>query len=123
MSRVNGVAVHPHVRGADSIASAALIAGSTVHPHVRGADGVEALVDFVADRFIPTCVGQIDVQYRRRFSDGRFIPTCVGQIFRQAVEYQPHAGSSPRAWGRFVQKYEEKELDAVHPHVRGADGE
>ena len=97
----------------------------------------------------------------RRVSSSRFIPTCVGQIRSSAVcscarSVHPHvrgadswcwsggmapAGSSPRAWGRFLHRRVNglarrfiptcvgqmaagrtpPPPGSVHPHVRGAD--
>ena len=57
------------------------VAVFAVHPHVRGAD--------IPERHV-------------RGEVARFIPTCVGQIAFQSIAALIYAGSSPRAWGRFI---------------------
>ena len=54
----------------------------TVHPHVRGAN-----------------------VFRQRAVKGeaRFIPTCVGQMNVLKQPFLRKSGSSPRAWGKFVE--------------------
>ena len=93
-----------------------------VHPHVRGEDVARVELGGLVTRFTPTCVGKM--------------------VF-QSSEYYDETGSPPRAWGRclltalgggiarFTPTCVGKipwrctvlPLDAVHPHVRGEDGE
>ena len=135
-------------------------AASAVHPHVRGADCAGAHMGRSAIGSSPRAWGRF-VLPGRRVSSSRFIPTCVGQIRSSAVcscarSVHPHvrgadswcwsggmapAGSSPRAWGRFLHRRVNglarrfiptcvgqmaagrtpPPPGSVHPHVRGAD--
>ena len=123
--RSSGVAVHPHVRGADfRLASACRprfiptcvgqmpsTSTAAVHPHVRGADPRPMRARAVH----PHVRGQIarapwtdppvhphvrGADVRRACIGGgpRFIPTCVGQMPNR--RHLAAGGSSPRAWGR-----------------------
>ena len=96
---VNDVAVHPHVRGADS--------------------GFERDV-IPSRRFIPTCVGQTS-----RWATNHLVQSVhphvrgadpVPRDFSKARD-----GSSPRAWGRRTGHRYRAAAGPVHPHVRGAD--
>ena len=117
------ISVHPHVRGADDLLDVQSGKAHPVHPHVRGADFSIGLVTVPLLRFIPTCVGQIiegsvkslkaAVHPHVRGADvnvqsaeiiiQRFIPTCVGQMRSAQFSVATVYGSSPRAWGRFIE--------------------
>ena len=132
-----------------------------VHPHVRGADSLSQRILSAESRFIPTCVGQMASAMAVRVLEdgssprawGRLIPAARGRAVgavhphvRGADACQQripssHCGSSPRAWGRWegacdgvlslrfiptcVGQIARSALRhaplPVHPHVRGAD--
>ena len=76
------ISVHPHVRGADDLLDVQSGKAHPVHPHVRGADVNVQSAEIIIQRFIPTCVGQM-----------RSAQFSVATVY----------GSSPRAWGRFIE--------------------
>ena len=93
-------AVHPHVCGADAAPPSRHRLSRAVHPHVCGADCVYA---------------------QRNGNPQRFTPTCVGQMVTIACAISPDIGSPPRVWGRCRPHRLVRRMDAVHPHVCGAD--
>ena len=92
-----------------------------VHPHMRGVDTLKDIIHCKKGRFIPTCVGSIlfcifqpflrPVHPHMRGVDIivwpehqcriRFIPTCVGSMNLIHAPASVLNGSSPHAWGRY----------------------
>ena len=113
----------------------------TVHPHVRGADFHLSVAGDLQGRFIPTCVGQMLpvadhpfiecgssprawgrlIQRRRAAQPVRFIPTCVGQIGGAFPGGFLPGRFIPTCVGQMPSLVLHSRLQAVHPHVRGAD--
>ena len=115
--------------------------GNTVHPHVRGEYSSRAARMEVRIGSSPRAWGILH-QIPTTTEAARFIPTCVGNTASGRNAPGPTVGSSPRAWGihqarkllplgrRFIptcvgntnRTATVRQLDAVHPHVRGEYG-
>ena len=133
-------AVHPHVRGADLLNAGLKAAAGGSSPRAWGRPQTQAQ-RLTPLRFIPTCVGQT------ADAGAAFDAAAVHPHVRGADMYRKRnrlygRGSSPRAWGRhglssrgpsfgrFIptcvgqtrSSEASRDVESVHPHVRGADG-
>ena len=116
------LSVHPHMRGADVWSSHIPFASRSVHPHMRGADVLPYASLLSLSRFIPTCVGQMLAGACHEKTENGSSPHAWGRCCCVMAHLAKSSGSSPHAWGRYRYGVYIMVDNAVHPHMRGADG-
>ena len=95
--RWGGAAVHPHVRGENSLRNS-LHSSEIGSPPRAWGECIGGLQAQGCGRFTPTCVGRMPISAQHPRTAQRFTPTCVGRMSRV---------------------FRKKIKNAVHPHVRG----
>ena len=80
MKRTSSAAVHPHMRGENSLIHPQCPARSSVHPHVRGENAVKEIGVFLGAWFTPHVRGENGQRIDSELEKLRFTPTGVGKM-------------------------------------------